>query len=57
MMEWSEDEKYQTSENHPLRKLKPCIEVDLRNISRDLPINKINEFAKQVEELKKNLLK
>lgn len=55
MMEWIPEDKVTINENHPLKKLIASKEIDLRNIAKDIPINKIEDFAQKLEELKKSL--
>lgn len=56
LMEWKPDSKHDVSENHPIRKLLPKETIDLRDIAHDIPVEKVNEFALKIEELKKSLL-
>jgi len=54
LLEWTADDTNNLSESHPLRKLIASKQIDLRNIALDIPINKIEDFAKKIEELKKS---
>jgi hypothetical protein len=57
LLEWRPEKNIEVPEEHPIRKLLPREEiVDLRNVAKDIPVEKINEFAKKVEEYKKSIL-
>ncbi len=55
LMEWTADDKTNPADNHPLRKLLPAKPIDLRNIAIGIPIDKMEDFAQKIEELKKSL--
>ncbi|MCX6152346.1 MAG: helix-turn-helix transcriptional regulator [Ignavibacteriales bacterium] len=54
LMEWTNDDKIKVSENHPLQKLLPAMPVDLRDIAKGVPIDKMEDFARRIEEIKKS---
>jgi hypothetical protein len=56
LMEWTPDSKYKLAETHPLQKLLPEEKIiDLREITKDIPIEKLGLFADKLEELKRTL--
>lgn len=55
LFQWSPDSKEEDTETHPLLALKHEEEIDLANITEDIPIDKLKEFQKGVKELKEKL--
>ena len=55
LIEWTPDQSNPLPENHPLQKLKPAEVLNLSELLKDVPAEKISEFKSGIEELKTKL--
>lgn len=55
IFEWTPDQSIPLAENHPLQKLKPAETLNLGELLKDIPAEKISEFKSGIEELKTKL--
>lgn len=54
-LEWTPDKSIPLPESHPLQKLKPAEVLNLSELLKDVPAEKISEFKSGIEELKSKL--
>ena len=55
IFEWTPDKNLPLPETHPLNKLKPAETLNLGELLKDVPAEKISEFKSGIEELKSKL--
>lgn len=55
IIEWTPDKNIPLPETHPLNKLKPAETINLSELLKDVPAEKISEFKTGIEELKSKL--
>jgi DNA-binding Xre family transcriptional regulator len=55
LLVWTPDKNTSIPESHPLHKLKPTESINISEILKDVPAEKISEFKSGIEELKSKL--
>jgi DNA-binding Xre family transcriptional regulator len=55
LLEWHPDKNFTLPETHPLHKLKPTESINIAEMLKDVPAEKIAEFKSGIEELKTKL--